>query len=93
MGSPIGRLQIDFDIALDRCGVSDLDNRSSKIWTGLVIPKARVQDANPVSIEGDQLIAQQPLVEPNRLEQIFGRRIGSFEKGKLPRRLLTPFRV
>ncbi len=58
-----------------------------------MIPKSRMQHANALTFQSDQPIPQDTLMKPDRLKQLFGRRVGSFEKGKLPRRLLTPFRV
>lgn len=93
VGLPVHRSQIDLNIPLNRRRVANLNYRSAKIRACFVIPKSRMQDTNAFAIESDQAIPQETLMKPSRLKQVFRRRVGTFEERKLPRRLLTPFRV
>jgi hypothetical protein len=72
---PAGRPQIHFDITgLDRT-ITNLNHRAPEIWTAFDTVKTRMKHTYGLAVQCSELIAQQPLMLPDRLQQSFGRRI------------------
>jgi hypothetical protein len=65
-------MQIDFHIAALGEIMAKLDERIAKVRSSLVIPKARVQDADRATVAGDESIAAETLMQPNGLKEPFG---------------------
>ena len=74
MAAPSGGMQINFDVAAARRFGAKLQHGAAKIRAGLVIPEAGMKNAHLSAVQGPQLIAPQPLMLPNLLQQSFGRR-------------------
>ena len=90
MGAPTGGLQIDFNIAIANAFVPDLDDRALEIRPGFVIFKAGVKNSHGLTVQGYEFVAQEALMLPDRLEQLFRRRCAIFMEEILGRIGLKP---
>ena len=73
MRLPVLRQHIDLDVARTGSVLAELQERPAKIRSGLVIPKAGMQHANGLAVEGAEEVAAEALVMPDILQQAFGR--------------------
>ena len=71
---PQARVQVDFNVSGHRRVVPDTNHRSAKVRTGLLVPESRMKNLRTASVEGEEFMAQKPLLEPDLLEQPFRRR-------------------
>ena len=74
VGAPAAGAQVNFHIAGTRRGVADLNDRAAKIRPAFDADKTGMQNADGSAIGGLELVALQPLVAPDGLEQAFRRR-------------------
>jgi hypothetical protein len=75
VGVPAAGAQVNFHVAGTRRGVADLNDRAAKIRPAFDADKTGVQNPDGSAIGGLELVALQPLVAPDGLEQAFRRRI------------------
>jgi hypothetical protein len=73
MGVPAAGSQIDLDIAGLGRFISELNYRPAKIRASFGVPKTRMQYPDGQAIRPAKLFAQQSLMLPDGLEQVFGR--------------------
>src|SRR5271157_12680 len=94
MGLPILPFPINFNVTRARLLLADLDDGAAKIWPGLMIPKPRMEHAQGPAIDRLQLIALEPLMVPDRLQQAF-RRMGAAAFAQKEARFIlrAPFRI
>jgi hypothetical protein len=76
MGVPILRQHVNLDVTRVRFLLADLQDGAVKIGSGLVIPKARMQHAHRLAVQGAEIVAAEALVVPDVLEEAFGRMWG-----------------
>lgn len=93
MSAPAVRVQVHFDVARNRRGVAELDNRAAKVRAAFAIQKTRMKNADRITVQAPELIAQEALVLPDRLEQIFRRRIGVVAQDRHRAAAEPPLRV
>ena len=94
MGLPILPFPINFNVTRSRLLLADLDDRAAKIRPGLMIPEPRMQHAQGPAIHRLQLIALEPLMVPDRLQQAFRRMRSAALAQKEARFILrAPFRI
>lgn len=74
MRAPAAGLEIDFDIASARRFVANLHHGPAKIRPRFVVCKTRMKHPHIFPVQGRELIAQEPLVLPDGLQQMFRRR-------------------
>lgn len=77
VGVPSARLQVHLHITRLRRLRPDLDHRLVKIRAGFAIPKSRMQHLHAAAVQGEEALAQEPLVIPYGLQQPLGRHLGS----------------
>jgi hypothetical protein len=82
MSAPAARSQIHFHIALGGWRIANLDKRATEIRPSFQIMEARMKNPNWLTVQGFKLIAQQPLVLPDGLEQALGRRFRVFAQDR-----------
>ena len=75
MRPPARDAEVHLHIAGARSGVTDLDERVTKIRTAFRIRKTGMKQADTLTVQGLQLIAAQALVLPDGLEQTLRRRV------------------
>lgn len=91
---PGGRVQIDFNIPGLGKVIVELDQRVAEIGAGLVIPETGVQNPDGSTIAGDEALAAEALVEPDRLQEPFGgRAVGRLPEQQDAQRLGAPLGV
>jgi hypothetical protein len=91
--APAAGLQVHLDITLSRRFVAELQNRSAEIGPAFQIMEAGMKNPDRLAVQGFKLIAQNPLVFPNGLEQALGRRFGVLAQNQHQPGLDTPLRV
>ncbi len=72
--TPAAGAKIHFHIASSRSGIGKLNHRAAKIGSALDAAKARMKNAHGLAVQGSKLVAEQPLVLPDGLQQAFRRR-------------------
>ncbi len=75
---PAVRAQVHLHVSRPGRLVPDLHHRPPKIRPSLDAAKAGMKHANRLAVQSLELIAQQPLVLPHRLQQPLRRRIVIF---------------
>jgi len=71
MAAPAGRVQINFDITVAGGLAAKLEHGAAEIRTGLVVPETGMKNAHWSAVQGPQLIAPQPLMLPDALQEPF----------------------
>ena len=74
VSTPAANAQVNFHVAGTRRGVADLNDRAAKIRPAFDADKTGMQNPDGFSIGSLELVALQPLVVPDGLEQAFRRR-------------------
>lgn len=91
---PRGRMQVDFHIAGSWEVIRELDQRVTKIGTGLVVPETGMQDTDRSTIAHEELVAAQALMKPDCLEEPFrGRAVRGFPEHERAQGPSAPLRV
>jgi hypothetical protein len=85
---PIAGEEVNFYIAGTRFILAELQNRASEVRPRLVIPEARVKNAQRLAVKGAKLAAAKSLMMPYVLEEPFGRIDGAALAQLEPRLLL-----
>ena len=73
VGAPAAGAQVHFNISGAWGLGADLQDRAAKIRTAFKVGKTRVKNANALPGERLEFGAPKPLVQPNGLDQPFGR--------------------
>jgi hypothetical protein len=89
---PVGS-EIDLDVPGAGRFSANLQNGASKIGSAFVTPKPRMQHLHRLALRRDKFIAQNTLMEPNKLEQPFGRRCRILSKERGESASLAPLDV
>ena len=93
VGTPAGAAQVNFHIAGTGRGVADLYDRAAKIRPAFNADKTGMQNADGSAIGDPELVALQPLVAPDGLQQAFRRRSIFVAQGKRRARARAPVGV
>ena len=75
VSTPAAGSQVHFHVADHGCGFAELQNGAAEIRPALDVGKTRVKHANALAVQGLKLVAAQPLLLPDGLEQSFRRRV------------------
>ena len=79
--APAAGVEIDLDIAGDGLRGIELDDRVAEVGSAFMAPEAGVQHENAAAIGAAQLIAEEALMKPDGLQQVFGGDAVRFAKG------------
>ncbi len=81
VGAPTAGSEVNLDVAgLGRL-IAYLHNSATEIRTALDTAKTRMKDADRLAVQGCELIAEQSLVLPDRLQEAFGRGVPVLVEG------------
>jgi hypothetical protein len=86
-------LQVNFNISCLRRFVPELHNRSAEVRPSLAIPETGMKNADPDAVQRNKLMSQQPLMSPDGLKQLLGRRVAAITHRRDHAALLAPLRV
>jgi hypothetical protein len=70
---PTAGPNVDFHVAGFGRTVAKLNDSAAKVGSAFYAPKTGMQHSEGLTIASLQVVAEQPLVLPNGLEQVFGR--------------------
>jgi hypothetical protein len=71
VGLPVAGNPVNFHVAGTGRFVAELQDRAVEVGAGGPVPKAGMEDAQRLAVEGLQILAPQPLMEPDALEEAF----------------------
>ena len=72
---PSGGHEIDLDVAVFWRFIPDLYQSAAKVWTSLVIPEAGMKNADATTVRRAKFFRDEPLIEPDLLQQLFRGRL------------------
>ena len=75
MRAPAARANVDFDISALRRTVAELQNRPAKVGSAFYTSEAGMKNSDTFAVQSFEFVAQQPLVLPDGLEKMLGRRL------------------
>jgi hypothetical protein len=81
MGAPTVRVQVHFHVAGAGRGAAELHDRATKIRAAFATEKTRMKNSHGLAVQRSQLMAEEPLVLPDRLQQALGRNVVAFAQG------------
>ena len=81
VGSPTRVVEVHLDVAGFRGGRVELDDRGAKIRSALDAAETRMKHADGLAVQGAHLIAAEPLMLPDCLEEFFRGRLLAFAQG------------
>ena len=90
---PAARMQVHFHVARHRRIVAELQHRAAKIGSAFAIGKPRMKHRDASAVQGFESLSKQTLMQPDGLEQTFGRRIGDFVQQRDNAVVPSPLRV
>jgi hypothetical protein len=73
VGLPVAGEEVNFNVAGNSRLAAELEHRAVEIGAGLVVPEAGMEDAQRLAVGRLELVAAQALMEPDALEEAFGR--------------------
>lgn len=68
---PVAANPVNFHVPCARRFLAELQHRPAKIRAGCPVPKAGMEHPQRLAVEGLQLLAPQPLMQPDALQQLF----------------------
>lgn len=71
MSVPCGGVQVDFDVARSGKILAELNEGVAKIGAGFVVPKARVKNSERLTVQRDEFVSAEALVQPECLQETF----------------------
>jgi hypothetical protein len=69
VGLPVAGNAVNFHVAGPRRFAAELEDRAVEVGAGGPVPKAGMEDAQGLAVEGLQVLSPQPLMEPDALEE------------------------